>query len=107
MSAEQHTVGQKKTYFKRQKGCLGERGLGTCNDCIKNFPEMALGCKNMGDFLPKKDWNRIFKNSPLYNKDVKPRHELSEEWYEDKPMGYNRAGKKVNRFGLPIGRNGI
>lgn len=107
MSTENHTFGQKRIYFKHQKRCIGREGFGTCTDCMRLAPQIAIGCANMGEYMPKREWNRIFANSPLYNNDIKPRQAIEEELYEGKFTKYGKDGKRLNKFGLRVGRNGI
>lgn len=90
-----------KIYFgNQQRRCMGRAGTGTCMDCMKTFSHIALGCNNMGEYMPKKDWNRIFKNSPLYNRDIKARHAFEEQFSGDDRI------KSYDSSGMPIGRNG-
>jgi hypothetical protein len=90
-----------KLYFKnQQRRCMGRDGTGDCNICIRTFPHIALGCSNLGEYLPKKDWNKTFKNSPLYNRDIKARHAFDEQFGDkNKTVSYDSSG-------MPIGRNG-
>lgn len=64
-----------KLYFKRPKmsGCIGYMQEGTCQQCIERTPGRALGCNRLGDYLNKKDWNRIIGRGPLYQRDMKAR----------------------------------
>ena len=107
MSTENRTRGQKRVYFAKQKACLGKAGFGTCMDCMRLTPQIALPCSNMGEYMPKREWNRIFANSPLYNKDLRARDVFVEEMNPDRPVSFSSTGKPLNRFGLPMGKNGI
>lgn len=106
MNTENRTRGQKRIYFKKQKSCIGKYGFGTCTDCLEKYPQIALGCSNMGEYMPRREWNRIFANSPLYT-ECKPREVIEEMMDPDRPVLFSSKGKRLDKFGLPVGKNGF
>ncbi len=88
----------KKIKFETPKkvDCPGRIGTGDCMHCIKTNSTRAIGCKHLGEFLPKNDWNRIFKNSPLYNNDIKAHEGFEEDRYSHQ-VSFDKKGKFTGR----------
>jgi hypothetical protein len=93
--------GRFKFRYHKDIHCMGRMGTGDCNDCMRINQMHALTCKNMGDYLPKNEWNKIIGNGALQQFDRKSqaRSSFEEELVDGRPVRYDK-------FGLPIGPNG-
>lgn len=89
--------------YHKDKECLGRMGLGDCNDCIRINQIHALTCKNMGDYLPKADWNRIIGNGILQQSDRKSQARRS---FDEVDIDTDRY-VTYDQFGCRRGRNGF
>lgn len=85
-----------KLYFKNPKRseCIGFQGAGTCMECLQR-DSSKVSCKKLTEYLNKRDWNRIMKESPLYTKDYKARESM---------YAPDMKGKEilVDQFGVPL-----
>jgi len=93
--------GKSNFRYRKDIHCMGRMGTGNCMDCMKINQMHALTCKNLGDYLPKDDWNRIIGNGAMqqYDRRSQARSSFEEELTDGKITRYDK-------FGLPIGPNG-